>query len=336
MANDQLSDKIEAWLKGKLPAAEAAAFQAEIAADPALAEEVDLHRLTLYAMDHLSEQHLQQNVLTWMEGVDIDDVEKNIDHKPEQPKMHAPYRNWFWLTTTLLFLAGALVFYQIWKSGSEKQRYAALEAEIKLRDSLLFELKQNPSSEPAKIDSVILENTQLRSQLLEVTKNSGKSPGPFAYYSKPKDLGSAVRMGEASSVKQLLKDGAVLFQKSDLKQAEDKARAALQIDSTNRDALRLLAHALFGQQRFLEAAPEFARMKSGYAQSSDEAKEAEWNRLLCYRALSADAVQRELFHAALEAILKDPGHPYHAKAKGMKAVDEKNISAAQNNPPKQN
>lgn len=332
MANDQLSDKIEAWLKGKLPPAEAAAFQAEIVADPALAEEVDLHRLTLYAMDHLSEQHLQQNVLTWMEGVDIDDVKE----EPEKELVSSPYRNWFLVAAALLLLTGAFVFYQIWKSGAEKQRYAALESEIKLRDSLLFELKQNPSSEPAKIDSLILENTQLRSQLLEATKNSGKPPGPFAYYSKPKDLGGAVRMGEASSVEKLLKDGAVLFQKSDLKQAEDKARAALQIDTANREAFRLLAHALFGQQRFLEAAPVFARMQDEYTQSSDEAKEAEWNRLLCHRALSADAVQRELFHAALEAILKDPGHPYYVKAKGMKAVDEKNTKAVQNSPPKQN
>ncbi len=121
MANDQLSDKIEAWLKGKLPPAEATAFQVEIAADPALAEEVDLHRLTLYAMDHLSEQHLQQNVLTWMEGVDIDDVEKDIDHKPEQPKMHAPYRNWFWLTTALLFLAGHSCFTKYGKPAQKNK-----------------------------------------------------------------------------------------------------------------------------------------------------------------------------------------------------------------------
>lgn len=159
---------------------------------------------------------------------------------------------------------------------------------------------------------------------MEAPKSPGKPPGPFAYYSKPKDLGGAVRMGDEQSVAQLLKDGAVFFQKSDLKQAEDKALAALQIDTANREAFRLLAHALFGQQRSFEAAPEFTRMQRGYAQSSDEAKEAEWDRLLCHRALSADAVQRELFHAALDAILKDPGHPYYVKAKGMKAVEEKN------------
>lgn len=323
MANEQLSDKIEAWLKGKLPTVEAAVFQAEVAADPVLAEEVELHRLTLYAMDHLSEQHLQQNVLAWIEGVDIDDVKEEPKKKPETPKISAPYRNWFWVAAALLLLTGGVVFYQIWRSGAEKQRIAALEVEIKQQDSLLLELKQQSVVDPRKIDSLSLENVQLRQQLKEATKDTGKPPGPFAYYSKPKDLGGAVRMGKESSVAQLLKEGAVLFQKSDLKQAEDKARAALKIEPNNRDAIRLLAHALFGQHRFLEAEPEFIRLQNEYAQSSDGAKEAEWNLLLCYRALSADAGQWALFNATLGAILNDPNHPYYAPAVRMKLADRK-------------
>lgn len=325
MANEQLSDKIEAWLKGKLPSAEAAAFQAEIAADPALAEEVDLHRLALHAIDHLSEQHLQQNVLAWMEGVSIEDLRK----KPEKPPAFTTYRQWFWIAAALLLLSGAFIFYQIAKSGAKKQRIAALEAEIKQRDSLLYELKQRRAIDPAKIDSLSLENMQLRQQLKEATKDAGKikeakPPGPFAYYTKPKDLGGITRMGEEPSVEQLLKEGAMLFQKSDLKQAEEKARAALKIEPDNRDAIRLLAHTLFGQQRFLEAEPEFARMQNEYAKSSAGAKEAEWNRLLCYRALSADAGQRAKFNDALGAILNDPGHPFYAQAKRVKAANDEN------------
>lgn len=316
MADEQLTSKIEAWLQGKLPADEAAAFQAQVAADPALAEEVDLHRLTLRAMEHLSEQHLQQNVLAWIEGVNIDGFEEEPEKKPELLKISTTYRNWFRVAAALLFLAGAFVFYQLWKSSAEKQRIASLEVEIKQRDSLLFELKQR-TSDPAQIDSLSLENAQLRQQLQEATQSTGKpaaSPGPFAYYTKPKDLGGTIRMGEESPVEQLLKEGDIFFQKSDLKQAEDKARAALKIDSTDRDALRLLAHSLFNQHRFWEAEVEFEKMQKGYAQSSARAKEAEWNRLLCYRALSA---------AALDSILNDPSHLYHAKAKMMKEADEK-------------
>lgn len=323
MDNHPLSAKIEAWLQGKLPAAEAAAFQAEMAADPALAEEVDLHRLTLQAMDHLSEQHLQQNVLAWMEGVDIADIGAETT-KPQLPKTSGPNRNWLLVAVALLFLAGAFMFYQKWKSGSVKQRIAALEAEVRQRDSLLSELKQRPLVDPAQIDSLSLENEQLRQQLKESTKVTGKPSGPFAYYSKPKDLGDALRRGEESPVNKLLKDGVRSFQKSDLKQAEDKARAALKIDSTNRVTLRLLAHTLFGQHRFLEAEPVFARLQKGYAASSTGAKEAAWNRLLCYRALSADAGQQALYDAALNAILKETDHPYHTQAVQMEVEVRRN------------
>ena len=95
------------------------------------------------------------------------------------------------------------------------------------------------------------------------------------------------------------------------------------MDSTNRDALRLLAHALFNQRRFLDAEPVFERMQNKYAQSSTGAKEAEWNRLLCYRALSADAEQRAKFDGILSNILKDLDHPYRAKAKRMEEDDKK-------------
>lgn len=324
MADEQLTDKIEAWLKGNLPTAEAAAFQAEVAADPALAEQVDLHRLTLRAMERLSEQHLQQNVLTWLEGVDMDAAEEEPGKNPRPHKITSPYRNRFRTAAALLLLTGAFVFYLIWKSGAEKQKIAALEAEIRQRDSLLFELKQNPSADPAKMDSLSLENAQLRQQLQEAGKNTGKPPGPIAYYTKPKDLGGMARMGEEPQVEQLLKEGDAFFQKYDMmKQAEEKARAVLKIDSTNRDALRLLAHALINQQRFLDAETEFEKVQHAYAQSSAGAKEAEWNRLLCYRALSADAGQRTLYNAALRAILNDPDHPYYIQAKRMETSDGK-------------
>ena len=196
-----------------------------------------------------------------------------------------------------------------------------LEAAVNQRDSLLFELKQGQSTNPVKLDSLTRLNEQLQQQLLEARNIPKKPEGPMAYYSKPANLSGAVRMGEASLAEQAVKDGAVFFEKSDIKRAEDKARAALKIEPDNRDAIRLLAHTLFVQHRFLEAEAEFEKMQKAYAPSSLGATEAEWNRLLCFRALAADAGQKELFNAALNAILKDSKHPYHFKAKQMTVGD---------------
>lgn len=331
MANEQLTDKIEAWLQGKLLPAEAAAFEAEIAADPALAEDVDLHRLALQAMDHLSEQHLQQNVLTWLENVNIDSIEDESEKEPdlntEPPAPSASYRNWFWIATTLLLLTGALAFYQIWKSGIEKQRIATLEAEIRQQDSLLFELKQRPIVNQAAIDSLSSEKEQLQQQLQEAKKGTGKpkSPRLIVYYEKPKNLGRTLRDVKDLSVKKHLKDGAEDFEKSDMKAAETEARKALAIEPDNREARRLLAHSLFGQQRYFEAEMEFSQMQKEYAKPFDGYYEAEWNLLLCYRALSdADAGQRTLFNTVLDKILNDSNHPYHNLAKQVDEADRKN------------
>ncbi len=51
MTDQDLHEKIEAYLLGELSAQAKAAFEADIAADPQLAEEVELHRLTLLVPD---------------------------------------------------------------------------------------------------------------------------------------------------------------------------------------------------------------------------------------------------------------------------------------------
>ncbi len=314
MADEKLTNKIDAWLKGQLSEAEALAFQTAVNSDPSLAEEVELHQLTLRAMEHLSEQNLQQNVLAWIEDV-------NLEKDPKPLPIFSPYRSWFLAAAAILFLAVIFIFYQTRRATSEKQKMDKLEAAVNQRDSLLFELKQGQSTNPVKLDSLTRLNEQLQQQLLEARNIPKKPEGPMAYYSKPANLSGAVRMGEASLAEQAVKDGAVFFEKSDIKRAEDKARAALKIEPDNRDAIRLLAHTLFVQHRFLEAEAEFEKMQKAYAPSSLGATEAEWNRLLCFRALAADAGQKELFNAALNAILKDSKHPYHFKAKQMTVGD---------------
>ncbi|MEI7587273.1 tetratricopeptide repeat protein [Runella sp.] len=321
MANQQLSEKIEAWLQGKLSIVEATAFEAEIAADPSLQEEVELHRLTIHAMEHLSEQDLQNNILDWMEHGQ-EEIKQEV--KTDSPRFSALYQNLFRAAAVLLvFMAVFFTFNKIWNSTAEKQRVVSLEAQLKQQDSLLFELKQRPFIDPAKIDSLTHENAQLRERLKTAPEGAAKSSNPIAYYEKPKNLGGLLRTGDDPSVMQYLKSGAMYFQKSDMKQAENEASAALKIEPDNRDALRLLAHALFGQRRYLDAEPIFDQLQKAYTPSSDLAKEAEWNLLLCYRALSADANQQALNDAVLNAILKDTRHPYHKKALQMKNADKK-------------
>ena len=65
MNRDIYAAKIDAWLAGKLPPAEAQAFEAEIAADPELAAEVEVHRLEQEAIDEMVRQDLERDMARW-------------------------------------------------------------------------------------------------------------------------------------------------------------------------------------------------------------------------------------------------------------------------------
>ena len=65
MSEEALTDKIEAWLAGQLPAAEAEAFRLETEADPELAKAANLHRLGLAALDQLAADDMFQKFQEW-------------------------------------------------------------------------------------------------------------------------------------------------------------------------------------------------------------------------------------------------------------------------------
>ncbi|HRI60046.1 MAG TPA: hypothetical protein PK228_09995 [Saprospiraceae bacterium] len=65
MRDELLFDKIEAYLRGKLPPADVAAFEAEIAADPELAALVNTHRLERQGLEWLVERDLMAKMNGW-------------------------------------------------------------------------------------------------------------------------------------------------------------------------------------------------------------------------------------------------------------------------------
>ena len=61
--DELLFDKIESYLRGKLPPAEAAAFEAELAADPELAALVKTQRLEREGLEWLVERDLMAKMI---------------------------------------------------------------------------------------------------------------------------------------------------------------------------------------------------------------------------------------------------------------------------------
>jgi len=66
MNEDELYDKLERFVRGKLPPDEAAALERDMAKDPDLREQVRLHRLELESHEYLLREKLRQNVRQWI------------------------------------------------------------------------------------------------------------------------------------------------------------------------------------------------------------------------------------------------------------------------------
>jgi hypothetical protein len=91
-------------------------------------------------------------------------------------------------------------------------------------------------------------------------------------------------------------------------------KASICIPSQSTAAIRLMAHALFNQRRYLEAIGAFRKLKT-IALYEDE---VDWNLMLCHWRLSKiDAGQRLDFEQAVKQLAKSQNPRYAAQAKKL-------------------
>lgn len=143
MKNDTTFDKIEAWLSGELPEAEARAFEAEMATDTALAAEVERHRRGREALDRLAEQSLQGNIARWRESMD----ELPVPPADARPVASAPNRlGWILGGLLLILLVGAA--YWFWPSENIQQSDDTIQKSDPLQSNPNVPIAVTPSDEP--------------------------------------------------------------------------------------------------------------------------------------------------------------------------------------------
>lgn len=99
MTHDHIYDKIEAWLSGELSEAEASAFEKEIEADPALAKEVERHRIANQVTDRLVQLNMLENFKKWQES---------MEEIPPPPRKFSLKKIYF-IALLLVVLAGGLL-----------------------------------------------------------------------------------------------------------------------------------------------------------------------------------------------------------------------------------
>jgi hypothetical protein len=302
MDNYPLADQVEAWMQGRLTTAQITELRQAMANNPALAREVELHRLAVQAGTYLSEQRLKNNVLEWLtitpeSSPAVTDAASN------------PWRKWAIAAAAiafLLFLWGALEYGNI---QQEQQKNGQLEQENRRLQELLEQEERVPQSPPIPPDSSTTKPA--------MEKKSGETGGafnPMAYYVPPGDLGGVLRRNDntASTVAQSLELGVAAFNNGRFKTAERYARQVLTTDASQREALRLLAFAQFRQGKYLEASHAFSGLSTIYPSKKEE---AEWHLLLCYRALNDG---KTAYKTLLRRILANPEHAFYTNAQQLK------------------
>lgn len=323
MADDKLTYKIEAWLLGDLPQNEAAEFQAQMQGDPALGEEVELHRLTLQAMQRLSENDLQEKVSNWLDDLPI-------EHPPGNTPVSTasiPWRTWLWISIAGLLLLSAGVFgvYK-WDKSREKTKeaeLATLQIQFEKLQREIFELRQEPPPNSANMDSLNQVMVQMQKRIDEL---QGQKQKPIADVSTlSEDPTFATLRGEKNTVDSIYEVALVAYNGKKFQVSASLCEEILEIEKENKKATRLLAYSYFRSNKFVDALGEFKNV----ANTPSYRGEAEWHIMLCHKAFSVvDSGEKELYMADLKRLAAEGDSKFKLKAQ---ALLKKELSRTRNN-----
>jgi tetratricopeptide (TPR) repeat protein len=277
MKNDELLFfKIEDYLSGKLPPQEAAAFEREIAADPDLAETVEMHRFEREGLDFMLAEDLRAKLREWEKSPPplAEDVSS-----PRQGNQ----KTW-WLLLLAVALLSATVFLFLREKNQGGLVVPMPEAPLPADTT-----RQNPTS-PANNSLPVAqskgedagekrtvprpESTPYRQDLIAMASSLYELPPDFY----PDNLRSAA--GDKESPLTPAAE-ALRLAKPDYKKAIAILRkiTPAQHPAWYAKAQEMLGHAYFGNGQYEEAAAIFINMSQQDLPAA-ERDQAEWYLLL--------------------------------------------------------
>lgn len=269
MTNDEIFDKIEAWLSGALPEAESHAFETEIAADSALAAEVERHRRGREALDRLVEKELQSNMVNWRES---------LDELPEPPVDALPTAGssnrlrWILGGLFLILLGGAA--YWFWLSENVQPGNTPVHENIPEQAKTDIPIAVIPSDEPFNKHKNPKQNKEKKSPQLTAMAETNLS-----------DLRGAIlqqygqTMGDDDEENPFFTAGVKAFKGNDLKAAKKDLLQVIITDPYFPSAQEILAFIFFSEKNYPKAVQCY---KSFASQSADPA--ADWRMVQFYLA----------------------------------------------------
>ena len=294
-------------------------MEADIAADPALAEQVAIQRLGLMGMQRLAAAGMRAKFDQW----DADMDSPSATTSPPATTA-VPARNpWVWTTVALLLLLTAGAF---WHFGQIKKERGAQERErrqIAFRDSMIAVLQADYREKAGALEALmakpgaggdslrLLEIKRLREELdrkdkalreLEQRRPAGKPRVAMRLAPPP------TRLRGSGDDDPILGAAKQAYEKPDYNEAVRLLKSIPPGDPRQAQVVQRLPYALFYAGRFQEASPAFLNL---WEQDEDnEAMNAQGFLLLCYIAEGKTLEARQM----RLVILQNPRHKFYKTA----------------------
>ncbi len=300
MDDQQLHETIEAYLQQQMSPKEAAAFEAQMAADPVLAERVDLQRLTLRATDLLAEQSLQEKLARWRTEADAE-VEELPVPQPAPARKISP---WLLAAAMFLLLAGAFWAWEMWNDPQIEIRKEENKSKRETNDSLPNNQlgKDTIASGPNPPDDKTARFLALANDLADV------------HWKK-----TSARMTRGNSVPESPEDSLLAQADSLLKINQYKSAASLlkkippgsPFEPSALKRLAFICHKLGQHDQAIVAYQQYIDLPT-----FSDTEEDDW--LLCLYYLADWPYHKKEFKALLRKMTKDRNHGYHSQARDLK------------------
>lgn len=292
MHDEQLYDKIEAYLKGTLSEEERAAVEQEIQNNPDAALELELQQVELDAMEVLLERDLRGKIDQWLD---------EDEPPPPSPPTSRPGR--FWLAALLgaVVVLSVVVWRMDWlPTGSHPPA-----------DEVSPPADQTPPSEPPVIAE---QEEQAPADTPKNKQENGMIALADSFYEEISF--SNVRSGTAVTEEEdPLARVVKAYENKQFRQALTLLDAVPANSEFAVRALEIKAHTLYQLKNYTESAAAFAEVAA--TGLPPYAERAQWNQLVGY--VVQYPTSKAYFDVLLALLLEDEGHPYHEKAKALQA-----------------
>lgn len=295
---EDFSEKIDAYLQGKLPTGEQADFEKLLAENPAIARETTLRQAEMHAIERLIEQDLRREMA-------------NLETEIAQPPQKKGSK--IWLAAAVALLVFSVGFY-------------------------FFQKKMNPPPPASPAEPTKLDPSQSREPVAETPAEIPKNePAPsLPKIEKPKNPAAAPRKFSVEKIAALATPSNlqtfVRGQQNTAEPPDDFEKAAEAFDrrdfaaalrfSENLPAARrpetwwLRGHVFFQQKKYALAAREFQQLAA--AKTDLFRDRDEW---MCLLSLVAE---RGLADSATAQILRkieaDDAHPFQSDARKLREI----------------